>query len=380
MKAVFLVGAVQALFLAILLFSKKNKITADYILAFWLIITGIPLFLYFINYDNYSLILNHSKSIPTYLMIINIPLLLIQSPFLFLYVNAVVKTDKKFKPVYLLNFIPAILFLIAFHFLIDFNSENKTAFNLYEYPYYRIILIFFPLTTILAFFYIVKSFLKIKKFRKKIQSQYSYTENIDFNWLKNLIIIIAAVWFILSVFALLFKNMHNIINIQDIILISVSIAIFILGYFGFLRTNIFLSARINENIGNSGKEKNGAVKPVIPENEAKQILEKLISFMQKEKPYLESKLTLKQLADKISVQPHRLSNIINEHLHKNFFDFINEYRVEEVKKQLSVNKNYTLLGIAYECGFNSKSSFNRIFRNFTGVTPSEYQKRTNSQP
>ncbi len=55
--------------------------------------------------------------------------------------------------------------------------------------------------------------------------------------------------------------------------------------------------------------------------------------MQKEKPYLESKLTLKQLADKISVQPHRLSNTINEHLHKNFFDFINEYRFEEVKKQ-----------------------------------------------
>ncbi len=368
MKAVFLVGAVQAFFLAVLLFSKKNKITADYILAAWLIVTGIPLLLYFINYEDYSLILNHSKSIPTYLMIVNIPLLLIQSPFLYIYVSYIVKNERKFKAVYLLNFIPAVLFIVAYFLIIDFNAENKTAFNLYDYNYYKIILFFFPLTVILAFFYIVKSYLRIKKYKKNIQNQFSYTENIDFKWLKDLIIITLAVWTILGVFAILFKNLHSYVNIHDIVLISASVAIFVIGYFGFLRTDVFLyKEQQNSKKGNEKKQN-------VPDADIKKRIEELKLFMNEKKPYLESKLSVKQLADMLNMPSYQLSNIINDYLHKNFFDFINEYRVEEVKKQLSVNKNYTLLGIAYECGFNSKSSFNRIFKNFTGITPSDYRK------
>ena len=71
------------------------------------------------------------------------------------------------------------------------------------------------------------------------------------------------------------------------------------------------------------------------------------------------------------------SQIINENLNKNFFDFVNDYRINEVKKCLSDSKfsHYTLLAIAYECGFNSKSSFNSLFKIKTGLTPSEYQKK-----
>ncbi len=373
MKAVFLVGAVQAFFLAVLLFSKKNKITADYVLAAWLIVTGIPLLLYFINYEDYSLILNHSKSIPTYLMIINIPLLLIQSPFLYIYVSYIVKNERKFKAVYLLNFIPAVLFIVAYFLIIGFNAENREVFNLYDYSYYGIILFFFPLTVILAFFYIVKSYLRIKKYKKNIQNQFSYTENIDFKWLKDLIIITLVVWTILGVFAILFKNLHSYFNIHDIVLISASVAIFVIGYFGFLRTDVFLYKEQQNSKKGNGKKQS------VPDADIKNRIEELKLFMNEKKPYLESKLSVKQLAEMLNMPPHQLSNIINDYLHKNFFDFINEYRVEEVKKQLSTNKNYTLLGIAYECGFNSKSSFNRIFKNFTGITPSEYQKKYFSQ-
>jgi len=71
-----------------------------------------------------------------------------------------------------------------------------------------------------------------------------------------------------------------------------------------------------------------------------------------------------------------LSQIINENFNRNFYDLINEYRVKEVKKCLSNQKynNFTLLGIAYECGFNSKASFNGVFKKFTGLTPSEFKK------
>ncbi len=377
MKSVFLVGAVQAFFLAVLLLSKKNKITADYVLAFWLIVTGIPLLLYFINYDEYSLILNHSKSIPTYLMIVNIPLLLIQSPFLYIYVSYIAKNEKKFKPVYLFNFLPAVLFIIAYSIIIGFGNKTQDSFNLYDYEYFRVILLFFPLTVILAFFYIIKSYFRITKYRKTIQNQFSYTENIDFNWLKNLILIISVVWLILGISAILFKNIHLLFNIHDVVLLSVSVAIFVIGYFGFLRTNIFLYKMQTDN----ELVKSGKVKSMnnTPDKTALKQIEELRTFMSEQKPYLESKLSVKQLAEMIQVSPHQLSEIINSYLHKNFFDFINEYRVEEFKNQIKENKNYTILGVAYNCGFNSKSSFNRIFKIFTGFTPSEYQKTHHSQ-
>jgi len=371
MKAIFLVGAVQAFFLAILLVSKKNKITADYILSIWLIFTGIPLFVYFFNFENYYQILYHSENIPTYLMIINIPFLLLQSPFLFIYVSYVVIDTKKFKAIYLLHFLPTLLFIIANYFIIGFNIEQKETFDLYSYKYYQLILVFFPLTVILAFYYIIKSYLRIKKYKRKLYGQFSYTENIDFTWLKNLIIISSLVWIILLILASLFATSNIISQIHNIVLIAVSIAIFAIGYFGFLRTDVFikqLSEKENTN-------------EIIPKQEKKEtneqtilIIEKLKNFMILEKPYLESKLTIKQLADKLEIQAHQLSAIINENLNKNFFDFINEYRVEEVKNQIKNNSEYTLLGIAYECGFNSKSSFNRIFKKHTGKTPSEFQK------
>jgi AraC-like DNA-binding protein len=372
MKAIFLVGAVQAFFLAILLFSKKNKITADIILAIWLIVTGIPLLLYFINYESYSEVLNFSESIPTYLMLINIPLLLIQAPFLFIYVSYILKNIKSFNPIYLLHFIPVIAFILIYWVIIGFNNYPYESFNLYAHKYYGFILMFFPLTILSAFFYIFRSYTRLKKYKTNLYKQFSYTENIDFRWLRNLILITLFVWIIFSFSSFLFSKYHTKINIHDIDLIAISIAIFVLGYFGFLRTDIFISVDLSDEL--KPAEKNEKKKIIVPDVE-KQINE-LKAYMENKKPYLQSKLTIKQLADMLSIQSYQLSVILNDHLKKNFFDFINEYRIEEVKNEIKYNKNYTLLGIAYDCGFNSKSSFNRIFKNYTGLTPSEYLKET----
>jgi len=82
------------------------------------------------------------------------------------------------------------------------------------------------------------------------------------------------------------------------------------------------------------------------------------------------------MAQSLNLSTNHLSQIINEKLEMNFFDFINEYRVNEVKDRLSdpKYKHYTLLAIAFDSGFNSKSSFNSIFKQYTGLTPSEFQK------
>ncbi len=100
----------------------------------------------------------------------------------------------------------------------------------------------------------------------------------------------------------------------------------------------------------------------------------LISKMSEDCYYKENNLSLNGLAKKLDMSPNYLSQIINEKEGKNFYDFINSFRVEEFKRLIAnpKNKHYTLLALAYDCGFNSKSSFNRSFKKHSGITPSQY--------
>lgn len=112
---------------------------------------------------------------------------------------------------------------------------------------------------------------------------------------------------------------------------------------------------------------------------ARRIEKSLRSLMENEAPYADSSLTLTQLADKLDVSPHNLSEVINTRLNLNFFDFVNRYRLEKIKQDLTDpdKKNLKLLAIAFDAGFNSKTAFNTIFKKHTGLTPSEYRQRQN---
>ena len=98
--------------------------------------------------------------------------------------------------------------------------------------------------------------------------------------------------------------------------------------------------------------------------------------MQEEKLYKNSELTLADLSQKLNVHPNVLSQVINSAEQKNFYDYINCQRIEEFKRiiLLPENQKFTLLSLAFECGFNSKTAFNRNFKKATGISPSEYLK------
>ncbi len=117
-------------------------------------------------------------------------------------------------------------------------------------------------------------------------------------------------------------------------------------------------------------------KSSLREDQAQEYYEKLISHVKVEKPFLESKFTLPQLADQLELNPNYISQVINEKLNQNFYDFVNKYRIEEFKRRLKIKtaSNYTLLAHGLESGFSSKSSFYEVFKKFTGQTPSEYNR------
>lgn len=112
----------------------------------------------------------------------------------------------------------------------------------------------------------------------------------------------------------------------------------------------------------------------LSDEHAAAILKKLLILMEKEKPYLDTQLKIADLAIMLSVSTNLLSQVINQELNKNFFEFINEYRISEAMNRLRdpQHAHLTILGIANEVGFNNKNTFNRHFKQQTGLTPSQF--------
>ncbi|MGE5343735.1 MAG: helix-turn-helix domain-containing protein [Candidatus Omnitrophota bacterium] len=115
----------------------------------------------------------------------------------------------------------------------------------------------------------------------------------------------------------------------------------------------------------------------LSDTESKHWLSILISYMEEEKPYLDQNITLPGLAEQLSVRKEVLSQAINRELKLNFNSFLNGYRIEEAKRKLKDPKEnqFVILKIAYEVGFNSKSSFNAVFKKMTGMSPKEYREK-----
>ncbi|MBX2925694.1 MAG: helix-turn-helix transcriptional regulator [Chitinophagaceae bacterium] len=231
--------------------------------------------------------------------------------------------------------------------------------------------------------YCILSLRILYKFRRNIKNEFSNTERIEFNWLVFLLIGMLAIWLIV-----LFR--------QDDKIISVSSTIFVilLGYFGITQVNVFGTKAVSipnvvfiNDDEEKDKELDTSSRPVkyqysnLSDNESLQIHNQLLKILESEKPFLNPELTLAELAKLIPTHPNKLSEVINKYEQKNFYDLINGRRIHEFFRLLNMpeSKQYTLISLAYDCGFNSKASFNRNFKKYTGKTPSEYQNNQDDE-
>ena len=370
---ILLIGAFQAFFLAALLIKKREKALHDFIIGAWLIFLGLYVSVYTISPEGFFL--QHPWLINLY-----ISLLLLNGPFLYWYVKSLIHKD--FKPVkeILLHLIP--FFLFIFYLLIFFspddilkNTESINAAQKIELPFTY--LIFLVIIAISVPYYILWSVRLLRNHRKNITNTFSAIENRNLIWLRNLTVILGITWTILVT---IFFLHHVLLLFSDDfcingLFLTLSVFIIFVGYYGMYQPAIFTSRipeppidTIAENIPYSGSP--------LKVEDIQKYLSSLSDYMKTNKPYLNNELTLYQLAEEVKILPHTLSRIINEYHHQNFFDYINQYRVQEFKTAVAdpKYKNYSLLGIAFECGFNSKSAFNRMFKKSTGLTPSQFKE------
>jgi AraC-like DNA-binding protein len=145
-------------------------------------------------------------------------------------------------------------------------------------------------------------------------------------------------------------------------------SIFALGYKGILQKEVFFADVASQPTVIKKED------PAEPADQA--MIGKLLEFMTTNKPYLNPELSLSSLSQELGINRNQLSQLINDGIGENFYDFVNKFRVDEVKRLMAdpQKQNYNLLGIALEAGFKSKSTFNLVFKRFTGLTPTEYKK------
>jgi AraC-like DNA-binding protein len=186
--------------------------------------------------------------------------------------------------------------------------------------------------------------------------------------------------------ALILVILHEFFSFQfslySLFAVAILFLVNILGFRGIKHSTIFNQTVIPysqpqaEERASVDKEKSYA-NYGLKRDDAVSLSEQLENYMKTEKPYTNMELTLKDLASALDTYPHYITQVLNTVFNQNFYDFVNTYRIEEAQKRLTDPqfKNLTILAIAYDCGFNSKSTFNRIFKQKTGFTPSEYRNQ-----
>lgn len=365
MGIVFIIGVVQAFFIEFILLKKKNKGLSDKILAVWMFFIGVHLFFYYLNYIQFHQQYPHILGVTA-------PLPLIHGPFLLLYVISLIGNLKSLNRLLLLHFVPALSYYLALTPKFMLSAQEKLRFVFEELPSNPPIYmdIYSMLINISGPVYIIWSLFLLKRHHKNIVDNFSDLEKISLKWLRNLIIGMAIIWF-----AVLVSNIMDDKEGSNLVFGAVTLFIFLVGYFG-IRQGVIFTDNFNNQNQPDGEPRIKYQKSTLSQDKIQTYIDQLLSFMEKEKPYLENKITLPALADQLNMNPNYLSQVINVKLNQNFYDFINKHRVEEFKRRLNYKtaRNFTLVGHALESGFSSKSSFQEVFKKFTGQTPSQYQK------
>jgi AraC-like DNA-binding protein len=369
MNSIYLVGSVMVLFFLALLSSKKPFTRGDKLLMIW--IGGLGLHLL-----SYHLVINDWFSKPFgWLMLIFPPLIYFHGPMLYLYTLWSTGRVKKLHSVHYLHFLPVLASILNFGYIYIFMADldmeyfrRGAAINEYTGITFYILNIFLPPT------YVVFTLIEIFRHQKTIKQAFSYKDKIDLQWLKLLAfgsgMISLAVW--ISHFLRAIGSLENNYEVDKYTFLVVVLFVFVLGYNGFRQGMIYKF----EDAGPDEIMPPKYEKSSLDEKSAKLLLEKIEKHVEYNKSFENSTLALNDLAEALGEPAYKISQVLNSILRKNFFNYINEFRVEEVKKKMidPSFSHYSILGIALNCGFNSKASFNRIFKEMTGFTPSGYKK------
>ena len=362
-----LFGALQGGFFAITLWlhAKGNR-ASNRVLSVLLLLLSLHL-------AEYLAVATGAYQQTPHLIGATLPFIFLIGPLYYLYAVALLQEGFHLDLKSALHFTPALLcYLLLLPFYakpawakVEFLS-GVIAGGFVIFPLDQFILMALSTTQMLAYFYLTFTLLSRKEEHFKEIS--AGTEVMNLAWLKktSFLLSLYMMVFFVAYFQLFLLKAHR----QEIFygaVLLLSLFIHAVGYYAIRRPEIFSGTA---TLPAAPKYQ----KTALPAGRSKAFLEKLLVCMAQQKPFLNPELKLTDLAAALHISPNHLSQVINAELNKNFFDFVNTYRVAEAQKRLRDRQfeHYSILAVALEVGFSNKASFNRVFKKQTGMTPSEY--------
>lgn len=297
---------------------------------------------------------------------IGTPVYFLAAPLFYLFIKSRIYKDISLTKKDWLHIIPFIISVIIFSAGFYFHSpeEKKVMLDTYSFISNTNLVIYNSIFSLQFILYIISSLKILYVYKSDVKGCNSPYDSMNLLWITCLVygFIIA---FISSLSLIIIKvYTPEFLVSGSLIAWSLYFCLFSYIYYKGLSTPELFSINIEKPRYQYSK---------LSKSQSEEYLESLRIFMNENKPFLEPELTLKELSQKLRIPPRHLSQIINENLQKNFYDFISEYRIEEAKKMLSSDEDKTILEILYSAGFNSKSSFNVAFKKYTGQTPTDFK-------
>ena len=357
-------GALQGLFISItLLILKRGNTRANKMMSLFLLVLSLILAEVIIKLTNTYDLFPHYFAVSS-------PLWFLIGPIFYFYIRISLNKNFKFSWVDLVHLLPflIILYRVGPVYFVPLehkiNIINNFLARTVKTPDYYIVS-FINVSIFIAYLvFSIKNVIKYKKLSKDIVSN---TEIVTLDWIKKAIIGI-LIYVIVDTSAAIYFLIFR-VNEETSVHLSIATLTAFVHFFGFYaitRNESLFPIEIN----NKPKYE----KSNLGEIEIAELKTRLLDLMDNEKPYINNNLNLSDLSDLLDTNKNNISQVLNVELNTNFYDFVNDYRIKDIKEKLLNPKyeNYTILALALEVGFSNKSSFNRIFKKHTSQTPSEY--------
>lgn len=294
-------------------------------------------------------------------------------PLIYFYFKRVV-LKYRFKPIDLLHLIPTLFLLLLLLPVYNLSGEEKLWVMLNDKRPYITLISDAKLLSLLIYMILV-----IRIYIKSVKNDMTISK-IQYHWHRNIIILCS-----LHIISYVFYDILMIRRIADDFpinfqILSIALLILYISYTAFVEPGVFSGLKMIKNEVHKGlnNELKKYKKSGLTEQLSLELKEKLLELLEKDKIYRRNDMSLQKLSGLLNTSRHNTSQIINEHFNLNFFELINKYRIEEAKKILKDKQyqyeNFNIIDVAYEVGFNNKVTFNKSFKKYNRITPSEYVK------
>ena len=291
-------------------------------------------------------------------------------PLFYLYIRAITAADRRGTLFDILHGAPFLLGMLIWGAYLSLpaggTAPSGILGSVIRSPWYFVL----SVSVLQSIAYITGIIRLLRKHSERVKSSFSTLDAVNLGWLRRRLLAFIAIWGIgLALVAAVRFEAKAMVLVGQIVAFLTALNTFAAGYRAMLQPEIFLGPP--EAVPGRRYERSS----LTPDN-AVLYKARLLEMMESRRPYLDPEITLPKLAKALDIPVAHLSRVINDLFGRNFYEFINGYRVEEAKRRLAApgSKRAKLIAVALDCGFNSLATFNRVFKELAGRTPSDFRK------